>query len=570
MQRRFFIIVPALALLGACGGGGDGNGGPPPVVTATATPSSSPATGTVIFTIGPGQTIQSRRRQYVSSHTLSVVVTYGTQKYDVDFIQGSSGCTGAVPSLVCSVQFAAPAGSDTFTIAAYDQYGGRGGLLSQAQVTVNVAAGVNNVKAVLDGVPASASVPRAVNLPEAVATSVPVTITAYDADGAAIVGPGNYTAPIPVGDTDTSGTTTVSPSVSGPDTPALVTYNGTSNLPANAFIFAQFGGLTTQNTGDGLLRIVPQYAQYNTTSGQGTEDITAAPDGTLWAIEGGNPFGESMKLLHISANGTANEISLSSSLGQGFPSMVVGSDGALWCLSSPMWGGATGILRLDAGGNSKLYTNPNLSLYMGSGIGLVAGPDGRVWFVNHGSAGAIDMSGNFTLYPSPTTPSGLTASFVDITVGPDANLWATDNAQGGIVRITPSGSMTYFLTPGVTPMRIATYGNSLVVSSTGTNMLTLYQFDTSGNQQKTYTLPNFMSAGMTLASNGSLWIPVGTDIAGGSVIARVSAAGTVSTVSIPYPNDPGNGSPQITGLASATDGSMWYVRDTTYGRITVH
>jgi streptogramin lyase len=318
------------------------------------------------------------------------------------------------------------------------------------------------------------------------------------------------------------------------------------------------------------LRVVPQYSQYNTPSGQSPGDITAAPDGALWAIEGGNPFGQMMKLLHVSANGTASETTLSSSLGQGVAGMVVGADGALWCVSSPMYGGATGILRLDASGNGTLYTNPNLSLYVSSGIGLTAGPDQRVWFVNHGAIGAIDTSGNFTFYPSPTTPSGLTASFVDITVGPDGNLWATDNAQGGLVRITPSGSMTYFLTAGVTPMRIAKYGNSLIVSASNTNTLTLYQFDTSGSQQKTYTLPNFITAAMTNASNGSLWIPIGTDITGGSVIARISAAGMLSTITVPYPNDPGIGAAQILGLASAADGSMWYVRDTTYGRITVH
>ena len=152
MKRRFLSIVPACAFVAACGGGG--NGGSPPVVTATAMP--SPATATVTFTIGQGQSIQSRRTQYVSPRTQSVVVTYGAKAYGVDFIQGSSGCTGAVPNLVCTVQFTAPTGSDTFSISAYDKYGGIGNLLSQAQVTVSVVSGTNTVKAVLDGVPASA------------------------------------------------------------------------------------------------------------------------------------------------------------------------------------------------------------------------------------------------------------------------------------------------------------------------------------------------------------------------------------------------------------------------------
>lgn len=563
MQGRFFFCLPALVLLAACGGGGGTNAGPP------APTAPKPTSGTVLFTIGQMQSVQVRHAQYVSPHTQSVVVAYGTQAYGVDFIQGSTGCTGAVPNVSCSVQFTAPVGSDTFTITAYDQYGGRGNALSQAQVTVNVVGGTNTVKAVLDGVPQSVSLPRAVNLPEATATSVPFTVTAYDADGAAIVGPGNYTAPVTLTDTDTSGGTTVSANVSGPGTPAIVTYNGTSSPSAGAYVIAQTARSTTQGSGTGLLRVVPQYAQYNTPSGQSLGHIAAAPDGTLWAIESGNPFGETMKLVHVSATGAATEVSLSSSLGQGVASMTVGSDGALWCLTSPMWGGTAGILRLDASGNGTMYTNASFSTYINADIGLAAGPDNRVWFVDHGLLGAIDMSGNITIYPSPTTPSGATASFNDVTAGPDGNLWATDGAQGGIVRITPSGTMTYFVTSGISPTRIVTYGNSLIVS-TSTNPLTLYQFDTSVNQQKTYTLPNFISASMQRAGNGSLWIPIGSDVAGGSAIARISAAGALSTISVPYPNDPGNGAPQISGLAGAADGSMWYVRDTSYGRITVH
>jgi streptogramin lyase len=564
MQGRFFIIVPALAVLAACSGGSGANSGGTPVVT-TPTPIPSPTSGTVVFTIGQNQSVQTRRAQYVSPHTLSVVVTFGAQAYDVDFIQGSSGCTGAAPALVCSVQFSAPAGSDDFAIAAYDQYGGRGNVLSQTKITVNVAGGINTVKAVLDGVPVSVGIARAINLPEALATSVPFAVTAYDADGAAIVGPGNYTAPIQFSTTDKTGGTVVTSSVSSPSTSPTVTYNGTSAVSSGAYVIAQVGNSTTQSSGNGLLRVVPQYSEYNVPSGQPTQAIAAAPDGTMWAIESGNPFGQTMKLLHI-ANGSATEVS--STAAEGVGAMTVGPDGALWCLTGPMWGGPTGILRLDASGNATTYTNATLSGYMNP-YGLVAGPDNRVWFVNHGSVGAVDMSGNITIYPSPTTPSGLKAAFQDITVGPDGNLWATDNAQGGIVRITASGTMTYFVTSGVTPARIAKFGNALMVSSTA-NPLTLYQFDTSGNQQATYTLPNFISAGMTLASNGSLWVPIGSDVAGGSAIARVSANGTLSTISVPYPNDPGIAAPQIGALASAADGSMWYLRDTTYGRITVH
>ena len=567
MHRRFFIAVPSLALLTACGGGG--NGVPSPVVSATVTPSPTPSsgTGTVVFTVGQGQSVQSRRTQYVSPNTQSIVVTFGAKAYGVDFIQGSSGCTGAAPNLACTVRFTAPTGSDTFSISAYDKYGGAGNLLSQTQVTVGVVAGTNNVKAVLDGAPATANLPRAINLPEATATSVPFTVTAYDADGAAIVGPGNYTTPVALSDSDTSGGTSVTSSVAGPAAQAAVTYNGTGSPPAGASIVAQVGNSSTQNAGTGLLRVVPQYTQYDVPSGQQAANMSAASDGTLWMVESGNPSGVTMKLLHVSASGTPTEIALSNSLGQGVDDTIVGPDGALWCLTGPMYGAPTAeIVRLDASGNASTYTNANLSTYMGV-AGMTIGPDNRIWFVQHGEIGAIDMSGNFTFYPAPNTPSGLTPNFSDITVGPDANLWATEGSQGGLVRITTSGTMTYFPTAGVTPVQLARLGSSFIVTTSST---ALYQIDTSGIVQKTYTLWNFPSARVITASNGSVWVPIGGDIAGGSVIARVSASGTLSNVSIPYPRDPGNGSPQISRLASAADGSMWYVRDAAYGRITVH
>lgn len=571
MLRRFFFCVPLLAALVACGGGG-GGASPSLPPAPVSTPSSAPSNATVQFTVGQNQSVQIvRAPNYISPRTLSVAVTYGEIAYTVDFIQGSAPCTGAIPKLVCTVQVTAPEGMDTFGIAAYDSYAGAGQVLSKTYVTVNVVSGVNNVHAVLDGVPADVSVQKAINVPEGVATSVPFTVTAYDADGAAIVGPGNYTAAVGLTDNDSGGGTSVTAKVSGPGAQPVLTYNGTSAVAYGSYVIANANGIATQGSGTGVIRVVPQYTQYNTPSGRNAIAVASASDGSMWVMEGGGVAPTlSMAIAHVGANGVPSEMPLSSSLGQGVASMIVGPDGALWCSTGPMHGAsAPEILSIDSGGAVTSYTNAQ----MDTPGRIIVGPDNRLWFVERGGIGAIDTSGNLSFYAYPSAPNGLSAVFSDIAVGPDGNLWATEAAQGGLLRVTTSGTMTYFPMPAISgtsyyalPNAIAAQGSMLDVASNRT----IYQFDTSGNVLKTYELPSFAVGGMTRASNGSMWVPIGDDVAGGSVIARLSSAGTLSTIAIPYPNDPGITAPYISRIAGAADGSMWYARDVTYGRIVVH
>lgn len=562
MQGRFFLAAAALVVLAACGGGGGQQSVLIPPPTATPVPAASP---TVSFTIGQNQAVQIvRSPQYVSPHTLSVAVVYGGKAYGVDFIQGSSGCTGVIPNLVCTVQFNAPPGSDTFTINAYDAYGGAGQVLSTAHVTVNVVAGVNKVSAVLDGVPAGASVPRAINVPEGIATSVPFNVTAYDADGAAIVGPGNYTEPVALSDSDTGGGTSVSASVGGPGVQPTVTYNGTSALSTSAYVTAAVSRTSTQGSGTGLIRVVPQYTQYTTPSGHAARTIAPAADGSMWIIEEPTVFPPSpMSIAHVSASGSATEIPVNLPAEEGVESAVVGPDGALWCAASPMYGwSGSAIVRIDASGNVTTYTNASLNYPWH----IIVGPDNRMWFAQRGAVAAIDTSGTFTFYAFPNAPSGMPVASETIAAGPDGNLWVPDSNEGGLLRITPAGATTFFPLPS-SGTGIAVQGSSLYVTGTST---AVYRVDTSGNVQNTYTLSAFGLNGVIApASNGTLWIPSGWDTAGGSVIGRLSANGALSYISIPYPNDPGIGTPQITYAVSAADGSMWYVRDNTYGRIVV-
>ena len=79
--------------------------------------------------------------------------------------------------------------------------------------------------------------------------------------------------------------------------------------------------------------------------------------------------------------------------------------------------------------------------------GLTTGPDGDLWFTttttqpSQACFGKVTTSGQVTLY----TPT-VTADLRTIVCGPDGDLYATDTAGSGLVRITPSGVETRFAT----------------------------------------------------------------------------------------------------------------------------
>jgi streptogramin lyase len=73
--------------------------------------------------------------------------------------------------------------------------------------------------------------------------------------------------------------------------------------------------------------------------------------------------------------------------------------------------------------------------------GIVAGPDGNLWFTDAGrnEIGRMSPDGlTLTKFPVPTGASGLQG----ITLGADGNLWFTEQVANRIGRITPAGQIT--------------------------------------------------------------------------------------------------------------------------------
>src|SRR5438105_4777991 len=118
---------------------------------------------------------------------------------------------------------------------------------------------------------------------------------------------------------------------------------------------------------------------------------------------------------------------------------------------------ALGILgALVPASSAQALTIKEYPLSPGLGpMAIALGPDGNMWFTEEaGNAiGRITPSGTITEFPIPTansSPRGIAA-------GPDGNLWFTEFDSGVIGRITTTGTITEFPIPnsGANPWGIA-------------------------------------------------------------------------------------------------------------------
>src|SRR5262245_29087889 len=144
---------------------------------------------------------------------------------------------------------------------------------------------------------------------------------------------------------------------------------------------------------------------------------------------------------------------------------------------------------------------------------LTLGPDNNVWFTeNNGNQIAkITTAGTITEYSLGT---GMYRLPWDITAGPDGNLWATERRSSspynGIIQSTTSGSITEYLLP---------------------NML---------------DDPHGITAAVGV--DGNLWFTVANNKVG-----KVTTSGTFTLYTVPTANsDP-------EGIALGPDGNLWFV-----------
>ncbi len=228
MQSAALAVTAAVAAAG-CGGGNASALTPGTVRSAASIP--------VTFTIALPQrsgAAHVRVPRYVSASTKSATVSVtpagGTASAPVVIACSTTACSGTVN---------APVGSDTFAVKLYDGANGTGHLLSMGTVTQTIVLdAANRVNVTFDGVVASLALGLAPShVPSGTPASVTVDVSARDADGNTIVGPGRYVdasgAPLDIAlsDSDTSPATSLSrTSVSAPATSVTLRYDGATGI----------------------------------------------------------------------------------------------------------------------------------------------------------------------------------------------------------------------------------------------------------------------------------------------------------------------------------------------------
>ena len=213
------------------------------------------------------------------------------------------------------------------------------------------------------------------------------------------------------------------------------------------------------------------------------------------------------------------------------PTGIASGDGSLWVAE-----GSTGqIARIDPGNPGaapvSIAASPGAKPY-----DVVVDPHGRVWFTDEGlgAVGVYNPSNQtVTEYELPgSAGSGAShdanATPVGITVGPDGNIWFTEQRDNLIGVINPntapesggvlplsSGVVTVYSTgTGTNPTEIVSAGGKLWVSELGdngshNNRVGAFDPGNPGLGVKQYALTNtadLQGLGIALGSDGNVWV----------------------------------------------------------------
>ena len=271
--------------------------------------------------------------------------------------------------------------------------------------------------------------------------------------------------------------------------------------------------------------------------------IVAGPDGALWFT---NQYSNSIG--RITTGGAVTNFT-----GTGISSpeditMAVGPDGALWFTNDY---GTYSIERMTTSGAVTNYTDPSINYPQG----IVAGPDGAMWFTNYGnnSIGRISTSGVVTNYTGPGIgdPNQIVA-------GPDGALWFTNTANNSIGRITTSGVVTNYTDPSIDGPEGIAVGPDGALWFTNYFGNSIGRISTSGVVTN-YTDPSINGpARIAVGPDGALWF---TNYTGNS-IGSISTSGVVTNYT-----DPSISGPE--GITAGPDGALWFTNFTgnSIGRI---
>ncbi len=207
------VATGVICLLTACGGGGGlplgsvvnsgGGSGPPPTKLVDVK---------VVVTVPSGGSRSGIRHDYISVNTQSLVIQLtsvdgggvtGVNPTTINTVPEARGCKLESGGTVCSATASGSPGNDVFSVTTYEGTNATGAVLSVGSVRAQIAAGgggvqiSNKLSLTLNGIIASlglALVPNHAKRGTPVKSDV--TLAAYDASGAQIIGPSKFASPI--------------------------------------------------------------------------------------------------------------------------------------------------------------------------------------------------------------------------------------------------------------------------------------------------------------------------------------------------------------------------------------
>jgi len=262
--------------------------------------------------------------------------------------------------------------------------------------------------------------------------------------------------------------------------------------------------------------------------------ITSGPDGALWFTGDGNGFTEVGRITTTGVCTTYVKPATDPSYGWSdlLPwGIVAGPDGALWFSTEDGFARITptGAIRTVAWGNGI-----DLPSWM------TAGPDGAMWFVNqaNGSIGRIDMHGaSKSFFPTPHGVDEMSSLAADS----NGNLWYLNAVWPGTIdKMSPSGQWTEYrlgYSPGP---------GSVISRPDGSIWFTSYygveRMDATGKHSLIYRYPGLPEV-MVNGPNGNVWLFDGN-------IVEIDPSGAATVLP--------NTNLDITELAPSPDGSLWF------------
>jgi hypothetical protein len=261
--------VASLVLLAGCGGGGSAPA--PQQLPSQTVPTSSPrSSGSATLTLDVPRAPSSARRAptYVSPNSAALVVTVKTvngqapsatqvppalnpQTFALSTAAGGN-CTVSPSGETCTVTIPAPTGQVVYQFDLLDASSNK---LATNTLTFTIAAGSTpQLQAQLGGIVSTVTVTTPA-LTAGTSFSGPITVQAFDASGALIVGSAPYANPFTLTDNSASGstsltnnaTTGLTVTVGGPNDVVILNYDGSANDPFT--ISATVPGKAAQTAG---------------------------------------------------------------------------------------------------------------------------------------------------------------------------------------------------------------------------------------------------------------------------------------------------------------------------------